>query len=60
MNEQALMQIFDDLLTVTEKLLEDHIRLAREMPNFSVNPELLQLTSTIRLQRQRVHTIVNP
>ena len=63
MNEQALMQILLDHLAVTEKLLEDHTRLVREyaqeFPTFSPSPELPNMLSTIRLQRQRVQTIVN-
>ena len=60
MNEQALMQALLDLVNATEKLLDDHIRLARELPTFSASPELLQQLSTIRLLRQRVQAIVNP
>jgi hypothetical protein len=64
MNEQALMQILLDHLSVTEKLLDDHIRLVREcqgiVPNVSPSPELSNMLVTIRAQRHRVQSIVNP
>jgi hypothetical protein len=60
MNEQALMQILLDHLRVTELLLDDHLRLAREFPNFSPSPELTNMPATIRAQRHRVQAIVNP
>ena len=60
MNEQALMQILLDHLKVTELLLNDHMRLVREFPNFSQSPELVNMSATIRAQRSRVEAIVNP
>jgi hypothetical protein len=53
MNEQALMQILLDHLTVTEKLLDYHIRLdrdyAQQFPTFSPHSDTSNMLSTIRL-----------
>jgi hypothetical protein len=58
MNEQALMQILSAHLRVTELLLEDYLRLAQKVQEFSPSPELLDMIPTIRAQRQRAEAIV--
>jgi len=59
-NEQALFQALLSHIEVTEKLLEDHIRLVQSLPEFSPSPALANMLVTIRSLRQRMQAIVNP
>jgi hypothetical protein len=58
-NEKVLIEMVLNLALVTEKLLDDHIRLAQSM-TAHFDPELSGMLPTIRVLRHRVQEYLKP